>query len=367
MSKTSSGWKDRDDTQVNVRRFHDFEVSWAGPGRRAGEFCFGSEDGRILTTDEQLTPVPRPEGSVVPSGEAINGVAFLNDSIAVSTRCEVALVSQQPVDGKVFRSVFPAGAHGVIVTPSGHCVAPLGRRGIMVITPSAGQDQPVALTKVSHKTVDFYKVTNVRCDRGEVLACAARKDGVAAMPFQSEGMGFVTSLSYPGLDVVDVCSLGQSLPSPAIAAISGDCTLILSRDALHDPRPTTIKFHEIRGTAYRVLNYDGNLLLLTSRAIYVLAGLSRRFLNKEPIHEKSTRVKAVVLEAVDANIADNRSLLVVMPDGVALFDLERLVGGVPSAESADGLQEASPIGMSPQWQPHTNHLESERRVMASAG
>jgi hypothetical protein len=367
MSKSSSGWNGADQAQIPIRKFRDFDVSWAGQGRRSGEFCFGSEDGRILITDEHLKPVEILKESSVPSGDAVNGLAFMNDLIAISTRCEVCFISPETVNGRGFRAVFPAGAHGVIATPSGYFVAPLGRSGLMVVKPSAGEDQPLTIKGVSQKPINFYKVVNIPCAGGEVLACAARLDGMAAMPFSSDGTEFVSSLTYPGLDVVDVCSLGQNLPTPAIAAISRDCTLILSRDAIHDPTPTTIKFEEIKGVAYRVLNYNGNLLLLTSKAVYVLAGLSRRFLNKEPISVKPTPVKAIVLEAVDANIGDDRSLLVVVPDGVISIDLDLLIGAVSLTAHPDEAQEVSPTAMSPQWQPQKSGLESESRMMASVG
>jgi hypothetical protein len=233
----------------------------------------------------------------------------------------------------------------------------------MVVKPSAGKEQPITIRRVS-KPVDFYKVVYIPYAHGEVLACATRKDGITALPFQPEANAFVSSLTYPGLDVVDVCSLGQDLQTPAVAAISSDSTLILSRDALHDMRPTTIKFDEIEGSAYRILNYDGNLVVLTRKAIYLLAGLSRRFLEQQPVGLEPTPVGVVILEAVDVNIADAGSLLVVMPDGVSLVDLEGFVGAAPSTEPADGLQQASPRGMSPQWEPHTNGLESESRVLA---
>ncbi|HLN32164.1 MAG TPA: hypothetical protein VK395_30825 [Gemmataceae bacterium] len=367
MSQNSSGWSGKDLTQTSIRRFRDFDVSWAGPGRKTGELCFGSEDGRILLTNEELIPTGRFKDSPIPSNEAINGIAFLNDLIALSTRCEVVFVSQQSVNGKGFRSIFPAGAHGVIATLSGYCVAPLGRSGVMMVKPSAGEQQPVTIRRVPNERFDFYKVINISSPGGELLVCATRINGVAAMPFPSEGAGFVSSLTYPGLDVVDVCSLGQNLQAPAIAAVSSDCTLILSRDAFHDPKPTTIKYDEIKGTAYRVFNYDGNLILLTSRAIYVLAALGRRFLANEPIGSRPTPVKAVLLETVDANLVDNRWLLVVMADGVSLLNLEGLVGSVPSAQHADVPQDVSPVESWPDWQPHRTGLESVSREMAHAG
>jgi hypothetical protein len=353
-------------TTKNVRRFRNFEVSWAGPGRAKREFCLGSEKGKILMTDEELKPTAFLGESPVTSEEAITGVAFLDNLIAVSTRCEVALVTLRSENGGGFRSVFAAGAHGVIATPSGYCVAPLGRSGIMVVKPSPGESQLVTLKTVSDKSVNFYSVTHITHRGGEVLVCAIRKNGMAAMPFDSGRDEFVSSLTYSGLDIVDVCSLGHDLRTPAVAAASRDCTIVLSTDALHDPKPITIKFDDIKGTAYRIMHYNGSLILLTNRAIYVLAGLGRRFLDGEPVGLKPTPVKAIVLEAVDANIADEQSLLVVVSDGVILFDLESLVGTVPNAHHDDEMAAAIPRDMSPHWQSHRTDIESENQL-APAG
>jgi hypothetical protein len=363
----SNRWEDIETSSANVRRFRNFEVFWAGPGRSKGEFCFGSEDGRILLTDAQLSSHRGLKESPVPSGEAIGGVAFLDNLIALCTRCEVAFVTQMPEAGKGFRSVFPVGAHGVIATPSGHCVAPLGRSGMMVVKPSAGQNQPVTVKRVSDQSVDFYSVVHIAHHGGEVLVSAARKDGMLAVPFDPGRKEFVSSLTYPGLDIVDVCSLGDGLSQPAVAATSRDCTIILSADALHDQKPVTIKFDDIRGTAYRIMNYKGNLILLTSKAIYVLAGLGRRFLDGKSVGREVTPAKAVVLKAVDANIVDEESLLVVAPEGVILFDLESLIGTVPNAPDSNKTREITPRDVAPPWQPHRIGMESESYEMAATG
>jgi hypothetical protein len=358
MNNSSTGRNSASHERSLLRRFRDFDVSWAGRGRNSGEFCFGSEDGKVLFTDEHLNDAKVLKESPLQSVEAINGLAFLHDRIGLSTRCEVVFVSQPGVNGNGFRSVFPAGAHGIIATASGYFVAPLGRSGLLIAKPSSGNDQPLTISRVSHKPINFYKVVHIPYGGGEVLAIAARLDGVAAMPFSSDGTGLFSSFTYPGLDVVDVCSLGQNLAAPAIAAVSRDCTLILSKDALYDPHPTTIKFDEFKGTAYRVLYHDGNLLLLTSRAVYLLAGLGRRFLNGEPVGLTPTPTKAIILEAVDANIGDQQTLLVVVPDGVIPIALDLPIGGAPSAELANEAHQATPTEMSPEWR-QESRLESE--------
>jgi hypothetical protein len=363
MSNRFSNVNGADLGQIDIRKFSDFDVSWAGQGRSKGEFWLGSEDGRTLITDGHLQLAGSLKEFPLTSNEAINGLAFHNGTIAFSTRCEVVLVSSPPGTAKGLRSVFPAGAHGVIATPSGYFVAPLGRSGVMVVKPSVEEDQPLTIRKASHKPMNFYKVVHISYAGGEVLAFAARSDGIVAMPFLSQGNEFISSWNYPGLDVVDVCSLGDNLDQPAIAAISRDGTIILSRDALHDPAPRTIKFQEVKGVAYRVLNFYGNLLLLTSKALYLLPALGQRFLDGQSLALECIPVNGVPPDVVDANIVDGRSLLVVVPSGVILSDLDLLTGAEPSRGEND---ETRPIEMFPQWQPYEDALESESRMMANA-
>jgi hypothetical protein len=298
-------------------------------------------------------------------GEAINGLAFMDGWVALSTRCEVVFVTQRPVNGKGMLARCPTGAHGVIATEAGYFVAPMGRGGVLVVKPTTGKDQLLTVKKVSDKPVDFYKLVNIRCAGKEVLVGAARSDGMVALPFSRDGTAEVSSFTYPHLDITDVCPLGQDLPEPAIAAISRDRTIILSRDAVHDVEPTTIKFDEIRGTAYRILHHEGNLLIHTSKGIYVLVGLSQRFLDGEAIGSKRTTAKKLLLDAVDINIVDNSSLLVVVPDGIVTIDLALLLSEPTKARYAEQIADltpSQPLGL----QPHRTGLHLEEGVLATA-
>jgi hypothetical protein len=347
-------------------RFNDFEVSWAGPGRCTGEFAFGSEDGRILITDEDLKPIALVK-SPLNHSESINGLVFQDDWISLTTRCEVAFVSRGQVNGKHLRAIIPAGAHELITTASGYCVAPLGPGGIMVIKPSAGKYQNATILKsASDQPLIFYKVVSIADAAGEVLVCATRSDGVTAMPLFSNEPGFIRSFSYPGLDVVDVCSLGDNLGTPAIGAIGRDCTIILMRDALNDPMPTTISFPEIKEVAYRLMNHKGHLLLLTNKAVHVLSGLGSRFLEGQPVAFELTPTRTLFLDAVDANIVDDRYLLVVTPTGVIRQELDSLISMQSIDELPANAKNYSAIEMSPPWHPERNSLVSESVMMESA-
>jgi hypothetical protein len=327
MSLDNPEWDFGPPLQAPVRTFRDFEVSWAGHCPLNGGFCFGSEDGRILITDEAGGGAMGLKEPPAPSGEAINGLAFTRDLIAVSTRAEVVFVSQRPSQGKGYRSVLPGGAHGIVVTPSGRCVAPLGRSGLLRVTPVEGVQQPVTISRAADEVFNFYKAVYVPTPNLEVIACATRFGGVIGVDLsQGQTSRTFTSLRHVGLDIVDVCALGEGFSTPAVAAVGNDGTLLLSRNVLSDQQPLRLHFDEIDGTVYRVLCTNGHLAILTSTGLYLLVRLAQRFLDGEDIRYQRTSVRGVRVEAVDANVAGDRWILVVVSNGVMMVEVAHFVG-----------------------------------------
>src|SRR5207302_10296307 len=104
--------------EVSEIRIPGFEISWAGQDPWNRGFCFGSEDGRIKFTKVDSLAGQGPF-SAADSGEAINGVAFTNDVMAVSTRSEVAFWSIPYSEKASIRfGEYDGGAHDVISTDS---------------------------------------------------------------------------------------------------------------------------------------------------------------------------------------------------------------------------------------------------------
>ena len=168
-------------------QFSDFAVSWAGPGGR-DDFCFGSEDGKL-----QFTTVDGAFIGGFVSGEenpeAVNGVAFIGPVIAVSTRHEVTFWSfPRRGSRQVQRAIFfHCGSHSIIATSEGYFVAALGRTGLMKARAGRADEQPVTVSRATHRVLDFYKVISLHSyGQPEVLACAARFGGVAATELVQE-------------------------------------------------------------------------------------------------------------------------------------------------------------------------------------
>ena len=162
----------------------NFEISWAGEdltNLTDSGFCFGSEAGEILFKQGDST-----KGMVfrcTESDEAVNGVAFLDNLIAVSTPGEVVFFNT-PSLGKqqVERAVYPGGAHGIISTTTGKFVAPLGTRGLLLMDPQPGERQAIKTFRAKGETFNFYKTAAAGKTEGrDVLACALRQDGWATV------------------------------------------------------------------------------------------------------------------------------------------------------------------------------------------
>jgi hypothetical protein len=332
-------------------RFRDFEICWAGPNPVGPGFCFGSEEGWLLFTDEDGAPPDHPPDKGTMSGEAINGVAGLGRWLTVTSRQDVTFWTlPEKKAEKALCAVFPHGAHDVITTADGSFVAPLGRAGVMTIKPPFDEEHPVTVSGGEKEGLNFYRIVSLRSGSGqEVLACAARGAGIGATEFrwdrESQNLSTVT---FDELDVVDICAIGEA-GSLAVAAIARNGALILLRDVFQDKHPLTMKFDNVTGTAYRLLSCRGHLFLLTSKAMYVLARFVDRFLAGEPVGSSTTPMLVMHMEGADANLCGDRWLLVVMPDGVRRYDVGRIHDSVPDFISRGVIQEMQPRAISPPW------------------
>ena len=294
-----------DNLLMSSIQFDNFNVSWAGPRPRTEGFCFGSEDGGLLFTDSAGVPLHREPDKVALSGEAINGVAFIRNWMAISTRKEINLFKGRRQEGQeTLVTQIPFGAHGVIASASGFFLASLGRAGLMFVQPADGPEQSVKISTPA-EALYVYRLIALRASNGQhIVACAARTGGVAAMKFEAEDQKQTLSLlTFDGLDVVDLCPLNAGENGTAAAAVARDGTLILFRDVLHDRQPATLRYPgAIKGTSYRLLSCRGHLFLLTSKAMYVITGLIDRFLDGTA-NNQLTPILEVPLEAVDANLS----------------------------------------------------------------
>jgi hypothetical protein len=349
---------------VSVLSNEGFDVSWASGSPAGDAFCFGTEDGKLVLTG--------PEGAVrvapaqaLPSGEAVNGVAFSGRRIAVSSRAEVVSLNWTP--DRLLMAPIPFGAHGVITGAGGRFIASLGRKGILYWTPRDGAEQDLTRVGGDEDGMQFYcyRLASLQSPAGlEVLACAGRRGGVATLPFAGEQRTHTVGLlAFGGLDVVDVCPLVPGEPSLAAAALGRDGTIIMFRDVLREHTPMTFKYESVKGVAYRLFCSGGNLFLLTSEALHVITGVAERILTGSKI-EGPTPVLHVPMKAVDANPVGDRWVLIVTPEAVLRFDVDLLERHKPGSLAPGELRrfgsvrDESPVAVDAPWKSATIERDS---------
>jgi hypothetical protein len=340
----------------------DFDVCWAGPNLvdPSGGLCFGSIDGKLLFLDIEGQPIVVPgkgvraPGSGSVSGEAINGVARVGTWVGVSTREEMNFWPLEGLPGGHDKGVVaPYGAHNITSSSQGYFVAPLGKNGIMVMQPPSDRSARVKAFSSDEAGLYAYRIAVLpQSPAGtEVIACACRRGGVVVGEFAAGRQTLnLKRAALPGFDAVDVCALDHGTESRAIAALGRDGTLALFRGGLDNNKPVTLRFQSVQGVAYRILSSHGDIYVLTSKGLFVLGELAGRFLRNELTSEVNTPVRMSLLEAVDANLVDNRWLVVVMLDMVAKFDLEMIHQQVLDHLDDAEIQESHTMDGAVEWE-----------------
>ena len=330
--------------------FEGFDVVWVGPNPFHDGFAFGSEDGKLLFTNEDIQPVVEAYRATA-SGEAINGLAYSGGVLAVSTRSDTTfwcLPLHQDEPGSCVTT--PAGAHGIVAMADGHFVAPMGHSGLLVMKAMVGDKIPVGVSKATEQ-VCFYRVAILQDPHGiEVLAFALRRAGLGFETFNGEAENTrLNTTTFDQLDVVDVCAMEPK--GLSIAAVGLDGTLVLIRNALDldDMGPVTMRFPAVEGVAYRLLSSRGHIILVTSKATYVFVDLAKKFLagGSVPIAPPTL---VMPMEPIDACVYRDKLLLVVTADNAVLrFDLEMIGEGVPRKSTGSELKLLQPTRFQPDW------------------
>ncbi len=334
-------------TELTSLQFDDFEVSCA-VGVGAGAFVLGTEDGGIRFFNESWKQHSAMKNAVM-SGEAINGVAMIGQFVAASSRDDVWIWTLPQGGGKkLFGAHFPVGAHGIIAATNGYFVAPLGLQGIMLCKPKKGEAQGVTITG-GNPQVYVYRVVSQQAPDGQhLLACALRRHGVGILDFaDGEVNKTLHTKTFSGLDVVDLCAVGPRDRTASAVAMSRDGTLILFSDIREAVNPPTIKFKSVKGMAYRVLSAGGYLFVLTSKALHVISGLLEGLGTGKPL-QKESPILTIPMEAVDAEVAHDRWVLVTMPRGILVLDIAQLMAAEKPGKPRWDRNTATTL--SPDWQ-----------------
>ena len=196
-----------------------------------------------------------------------------------------------------------------------------------MVGPKEIQEQRVRVITPPDSSLNLYRIVCLKNDRQpEVLACAARRGGFLAMPLIGDELGSAgKSLTSQNADFVDVTSLKSNEHPLAVAILTLDCSITLVRDLLNDDSTEPSLHYDFQGErAYRILSAHGHVFLLTNRRLYAFVDLVSRFLDGKGI-ENEVRINSWEMEAVDASLGSDGSLLVVMPHCVLRIEIDYLV------------------------------------------
>ena len=251
-------------------------------------------------------------------------MAFWKDLVGITTRSEV-LIYSVPLweSGRSVVGGATSGAHGIIATPRGRLVAPMGTAGVFCFDGEEASRRQGWIDRPPQGVRNNYKVTYLGEWHGnEILACASRTDGLARMEISDTAPIQVLRRSAPTVDLIDVCSLRTKEHPFAVAGLSLDCSLLFVRDILDLTQeiPRRMRLEGLRGTPYSLLHAFGHLFLLTSAELVIFPDLASQFLAGEALDHPVGAYHSPV-QAVEAFIAGERSLLVVTDDGVLVSEI----------------------------------------------
>lgn len=293
------------------------DVSWAGPHPHEAGYCFGFDDGTLRFRADSDLVLSEPIAAC-PSGEAVNGVAFAGpSSIAVSTRADIAFIERQT---SRTRAVYPAGSHGVVASPSGCFVAPLGVRGYLTTKAGIVEARPIVVENATNGQLYFGRMTIVHENSVEALVFAHRRNGVGVREFR--GMGVTQpyrTLASAHFDAIDVCSVSAN--HLGVIALAPTADMIVFDNVL-DPfaRQIPLRLEGVEGRPHRVLCVNGHLVMLTSRGVHVWFDFVESALQKRS--ELHLPLVVLPLDAIDVNaIDDGRVALVMGANQVQVLDL----------------------------------------------
>jgi hypothetical protein len=268
----------------------DVVITWAGICPWTNTYFFGSETGRVgisaVSRRDLYKPGMRQQKNLKVSTSPVNGVAFLGQFAAVSTRQEIVILRYSKVSkAEPLREVLlhENGAHGVLaVNGVMEFVAPIGTSGLICVTPySAGQSN-VRLVQTPERGLNFYRLASVATsDESALLASACRKGGVAAFWLvKGQSPSAIARHVFGKGDIVDVAAISDPRSPRGVVGLSKDGSLVWIPDVLASDPPRTISPRVGVGTAYSLLLVKGQGLILAEDTLSCLPDLVNGLISK---------------------------------------------------------------------------------------
>jgi hypothetical protein len=330
--------------QGEFHKIEGEEISWVGECPWTDAPCFGTDQGKLFMPGRTRDFIgPNADEAF----EAINGAAFAGDLVGISTRDNVVVFDR--TDGK--GTPFDGGAHHIVATASGGFVAPLGVNGLLFVTVGPDRIPSLRTGRLPQTDLDFYRIASLGESGGsEILACAARRSGLLAIPLKGTQAWKPINHPFAQLDLIDVCSLRSTRWPLSAAALSSNGTLLLTRNLLEE-RPGSLSIAGLTGKAYSLLTAKGHLFVLTGDSMFVLPNLASRFLEGQSLAQPM-EIRQMPIKAVDAFLVYDQ-VYFVLPDEVLSFGIDRLVSTTESMRQPDAARSPSESSFESHWDVQT--------------
>lgn len=312
------------------------EISWVGACPWTGDLCVGTGSGKFMLLREGpggFQPVDAWQFATEP----INGVAFWGEWVGVSTRAEVVVARWNAGTGEVDRIEephFDGGAHGIEAVASRGFLAPLGGGDLLEIGFEASRII-LSMGHIDAPGLNLYKVARLGASEGgEVFACAARRGGLLSIPHAGKVQPRFVSRQFPGLDLIDVCSLSPGRRPLAVAALAADLTLLLGHDIEGEGASDfrAFRLEQMTGKGSALMCVGGQLFVLTSREFLALPDLATQFLAGEPLN-RPTHYFGMSIRPSDAYLLSDLAIGLLVGDDVHIYPINRLLGEVARRSS----------------------------------
>lgn len=294
------------------------DITCVGPSPFENVLSLGFDDGtmRFLDLVQHEWSIPHP---ISPSQEAVNGFAAIpGKSLAVSTPADVSFLQFLP--DRPIISHFPHGAHGVIATPSGTYVAPLGHTGLLFVQPMPDDNQEMHVSQVDdhNQNLYYYRAAAVHDHAGnEYLGIAHRNNGIGIMPFTNKTTNkSILRFQEEQYDFVDACSVSHD--SLELLAVTTDGKFYYFSDVSTLENPKTILIGDQDHLIYSMSIAGDHIILHENRKILILQSffskLRSQALSLGKIGESDSNYEYtnIPIEAADIYIHANEYILAVM-------------------------------------------------------
>jgi hypothetical protein len=306
-------------------RYPNEDISWAGECTWTGGICFGTDDGNLLLPAYDGA---KPQSWLI-NRDTVNGMAFGTQFAVASSPTEVTWLPR----GGELHVLYAGGAHDVVALTPTLFLAPLGPHGILSLMRDSDRWR-VGIGTAKGEQTFIYRLCPLHPQTGRhLVAGAGRTKGLVLYECDSLGGDFTLSFrDLPDYDLVDVCHLHSPNHPCAVAALASDRTLFVTPD-IRKVVPIQLTVSDLEGTGYTLKALGSHLIVLTSRALYILENFIEKFAKGELQAPSKSPVYTLPVEASEVYVAYDEYLLLEADDAIHALRIKELLDSAAQSNS----------------------------------